>query len=131
MSLNILRMTFPEQLTLCPAWITILLRYILFSTSTDSPSAPLYLQKFFNNRFRPFSITEEKTKMAHAPAKCSFAGVADITCGSSRGKDNFFLLNKCVVQVKNHLRSSNFSRTKVTEYDLILARAGKFNRSHE
>ena len=69
--------------------------------------------------------------MAHAPAKCSFAGIADITCGSSRGKDNFFLLNKCVVQVKNHLRSGNLSHTKVTEYDLILARAGKFNRSHE
>ena len=50
---------------------------------------------------------------------------------SSRGKDNFFLLNKCVVQVKKHLRSCDLSRTKVTEYDLILARAGKFNRSHE
>ena len=70
--------------------------------------------------------------MAHAPVKCSFAGIANITCGSSRGKDNFFLLNKCVVQVKNHLRSYNLSRsTKVTEYDLILARAGNFNRSHE
>ena len=69
--------------------------------------------------------------MAHAPAKRSFAGIANITCGSSRGKDNFFLLNKCVVQVKNHLRSCSLSRTKVTEYDLILARAGKFNRSHE
>ena len=69
--------------------------------------------------------------MSHAPAECFFAGIANITCGSSRGKDNFFLLNKCVVQVKNHLRSCNLSRTKVTEYDLILARAGKFNRSHE
>ena len=36
-----------------------------------------------------------------------------------------------VVQVKNHLRSYNLSRTKVTEYDLILARTGKFNSSHE
>ena len=69
--------------------------------------------------------------MADAPAKCSFAGIANITCGSSRDKDSFFLLNKCVVQVKNHLRSCNLSRTKVTEYDLILARAGKFNRSYE
>ena len=72
--------------------------------------------------------------MAHVPAKCSFAGIADITCGSSRGKEFvvfFFPPNKCVVQVKNHLRSFNLSRTKVTEYDLILARAGKFNRSHE
>ena len=32
---------------------------------------------------------------------------------------------------KNHLRSCNLSRTKVTEYDVILARAGKFNLSHE
>ena len=69
--------------------------------------------------------------MARAPAKCSFAGIANITCGSSRSKDNFLLLNMCVVQVKNHLRSYNLSRTKVTEYDLILARTGKFNRSHE
>ena len=63
--------------------------------------------------------------MAHTPVKCSFARIANITCGSSRAKDNFFLLNKRVVQVKN------LSRTKVTEYDLILARAGKFSPSHE
>ena len=69
--------------------------------------------------------------MASAPAKCSFAGIANIACGSSRGKDKFFPLKKCVVEVKNHLRSCNLSRTKVTEYDLILARAGKFNLSHE
>ena len=69
--------------------------------------------------------------MAGAPAKCSFAGIANITCGSLRGKDEFFPLNKCVVKVKNHLRSCNLSRTKVTEYDVILARAGKFNLSHE
>ena len=57
--------------------------------------------------------------MARTPAKYSFARIANISCGSSRAKDNFFLLNKCVVQVKNHLRSCNLSRTKVTEYDLI------------
>ena len=57
-----------------------------------------------------------------------FARIANITCGSSRAKDNFFLLNECVVQVKNHLRSCNLSGTKVTEYDLILARAGKFHQ---
>ena len=73
----------------------------------------------------------QTTKMAGAPAKCSFAGIANITCGSSRGKDEFVPLNKCVVEVKNHLRMCNLSRTKVTEYDLILARAGKFNLSHE
>ena len=30
------------------------------------------------------------TKMTGAPAKCSFAGIANITCGPSRGKDEFF-----------------------------------------
>ena len=69
--------------------------------------------------------------MAGAPAKSSFAGRANITCGSSRDKDEFFPLKKYVIEVKNHLRSCNLSRTKVTEYDLILARAGKFNLSHE
>ena len=73
----------------------------------------------------------QTTKMASAPAKYSFAGIANMTCGSSRGKDEFFPLKKCVVEVKNHLISCNLSRTKVTEYDLILARAGKFNLSHE
>ena len=46
-------------------------------------------------------------------------------------KTNFFPQNKCVVEVNNHLRSCNLSRTKVTEYDLIWARAGKLNLSHE
>ena len=36
-----------------------------------------------------------------------------------------------VTNLRASLRSYNLSRTKVTEYDLILARAGKFNRSHE
>ena len=69
--------------------------------------------------------------MAGKPVKCSFAGIANITCGSSRGKDEFFRLNKCVVEVKSHLRSCNLSRTKVTKYEVIFARAGKFNLSHE
>ena len=69
--------------------------------------------------------------MAGAPAKCPFAGIANIPSGSCMVKTNFFPLNKCVVEVKNHLRSCNLSRTKVTEYDVILARAGKFNLSHE
>ena len=46
-------------------------------------------------------------------------------------KTIFFPLNKCVIQVKNPLRSCDLSPMKVTEYDLILARAGKFNHSHE
>ena len=46
-------------------------------------------------------------------------------------KTNFFPQNKCVFELRNHLRSCNLSRTKVTEYDLIGARAGKLNLSHE
>ena len=69
--------------------------------------------------------------MAAVPAKCSFAGRANITSGSSRNKYEFFPLKKCVVKVKKHLRSCNLLGTKVTEYDLILAMAGKFNLSHE
>ena len=46
-------------------------------------------------------------------------------------KTNFFPLKKCVVEVKNYLRSCSVLGAKVTEYDLILARAGKFNLSHE
>ena len=46
-------------------------------------------------------------------------------------KTNFFLLKKCVAKVKNHLRNCNLLDTKVTEYDIILARVGKFNLSHE
>ena len=69
--------------------------------------------------------------MAGAPAKRSFAGIENITCGFSRDKDEFFPQNNCVVEVKNHLRSCNLSRTKVTEYDTIWARAGKLNLSHE
>ena len=49
--------------------------------------------------------------MAHAPANCSFAGIANITCGSI--KTIFLLLNKCVVQAKNHLRSCNLRTYEV------------------
>ena len=46
-------------------------------------------------------------------------------------KTNLFHLIRALLQVKKHLRSCNLSRTNVTEYDLILARAEKFNLSHE
>ena len=42
----------------------------------------------------------QTTKMAGAPAKCSFAGIANITCGSLRGKDESVPLNTCVVASK-------------------------------
>ena len=73
----------------------------------------------------------QTTKMAGLPAKCSFAVRVNITSSSYRDKDEFFPLNKCVVKVKEHLRSCNLLGTNVTEYDLILAMAGKFNLSHE
>ena len=39
--------------------------------------------------------------MAGAPAKRSFAGIENITCGSSRGKDEFFFpQNKCEHQTQ-------------------------------
>ena len=48
-------------------------------------------------------------------------------------KTIFFSQNKCVVEVKLKPSkiSCNLSGTKVTEYDLIWARAGKLNLSHE
>ena len=70
--------------------------------------------------------------MAGAPAKRSFAGIENTTCGSSRGKDEFFFHKvSALSEVKHDLRSCNLSRTKVTEYDIIWARAGKLNLSHE
>ena len=57
--------------------------------------------------------------MTGEPALCSFAGTGKIVCGPSRGKHEFFHLKECVADVKNHLRSCNLSRAKVTEYELI------------
>ena len=34
---------------------------------------------------------------------------------------------ECVANVRNHLPSCQLSREKVTEYELILTRVGKFN----
>ena len=36
-------------------------------------------------------------------------------------------LTECVADVRNHLTSRHLSREKVTEYELILAKVGKFN----
>ena len=50
---------------------------------TDSSSAPLYLQKFFNNRFRPFFnycgnfSHSSKRSIAHWPSKLQFTLLAD------------------------------------------------------
>ena len=63
--------------------------------------------------------------------KCSFFGIGKIECGESRGKEEFVLLSECNSDVSNHLRSCHLSRAKVTEYELILARAGIFNQPLE
>ena len=40
-------------------------------------------------------------------------------------------LIECVYDVSYHLKSCYLSRVKVTEYELILARAGNFHPSHD
>ena len=40
-------------------------------------------------------------------------------------------LIECVYDVTYHLKSCHLSRVKVTEYELILARAGNFHPSHD
>ena len=51
----------------------------------------------------------------------------NIICLESRGKEDVIPLAECVAEVRNHLKSCDLSRTKVTEHELILARVGKFN----
>ena len=68
--------------------------------------------------------------MASAPTRpsaCSFFGNGKINCGESRGKEQVIPLTECVSDVRNHLKSCHLSRAKVMEYELILARVGKFN----
>ena len=55
-------------------------RYILFSTSTDSPSTPLYFQKFFNGTFLNYWGTvshSSKRPIAHWPPKSQFTLLAN------------------------------------------------------
>ena len=68
--------------------------------------------------------------MASAPTRpivCSFFGSGKITCGESRGKKESVPLIQCIANITNHLKSCHLSRAKVAEYELILARTGKFN----
>ena len=64
-------------------------------------------------------------------SKCSFFGVGKIECGESRGKEQVVLLKECNSDISNHLRSCHLSRAKVTDYGLILARAGIFDPPEE
>ena len=149
-----------SQLTLCLAEITNLERTTVYSVFHKHwiPLPPFSLHKVINNRVRPFSITEELSVTVqsgpqlfatHWPPKSQFTLLVNNQNGSwtceaflcrdrkyyvwflTRWRQIFFPQNKCVVEVKNHLRSCNLSRTKVTEYYLIWARAGKLNLSHE
>ena len=61
----------------------------------------------------------------------SFLGNGKITCGESRGKVEVISLIECVDYVIYHLKSCHISRVKVAEYELILARAGNFQPSHD
>ena len=63
------------------------------------------------------------------PIACSFYGNGKITCGESRGKVDVISLIECVDDVTYHLKSCHLSRVKVTEYELILARAGNSHPS--
>ena len=52
---------------------------------------------------------------------CSLSGLGQFSCGESRGvTDN-------IRDIEMHLRSCHLSKLKITEYELILARAGHFN----
>ena len=62
---------------------------------------------------------------------CSFFGIGSISCGEARGVSEVWKLSDCQVDISNHLASCGLSRSKLTESELILARAGLFNLSSE
>jgi hypothetical protein len=47
-------------------------------------------------------------------------------CGVSRGISGLFCLSECNEGNQNHLASPHLSRSRLTERDVILARAGMF-----
>ena len=67
-------------------------------------------------------------KCSHFPKKwrgCAFWQYKG-SCGNSRGKTELVRLGDCNDPVVNHLTSCHLSREKMTEHELILARAGAF-----
>ena len=48
------------------------------------------------------------------------------SCGNSRGLSELFRLGDCNDSITSHLNSCHLSRENMTEYELILARAGVF-----
>ena len=60
---------------------------------------------------------------------CSLNGIAKSDCGASRGYEKSFPLNDCNEDVNAHPVSCHLSKERLTEKDLILARAGLFSLS--
>lgn len=71
--------------------------------------------------------------MSFAPVK-QMAPVcfhADNTCGDSRGKSSLSRLVDCKDDIRNHLANYRLSNVVLSEYEVILARAGKFELTEE
>ena len=62
---------------------------------------------------------------------CSFSGIQSILCGESRGVSEIVDLVDCKDDVSAHLSSCHLSKSELKEYDVVLARAGLFELSHE
>ena len=66
-----------------------------------------------------------------ASARCSFYGKGERECGESRESSQFIRLVQCTSDVSSHLLNFHLSRKKISEHELILARAGIFDLSEE
>lgn len=64
---------------------------------------------------------------------CSFHGRDTRKCGFSAlsGKDEVKLLGECADDMRNHLANCHLSRSDLSEYQVILARAGIFRWTEE
>ena len=60
---------------------------------------------------------------------CSLNGIAKSDCGASRGHEKSFPFKDCNENVNAHPVSCHLSKERLTEKDLILARAGLFSLS--
>ena len=58
---------------------------------------------------------------------CSLSGLGQFSCGESRGVTGNVSILECNRDIQTYLRSCHLSRLNITEYELILARAGQFN----
>ena len=58
---------------------------------------------------------------------CSFSVVLNTKCGPNRGDHDTMFLRECCSDISNHLRSCHLSREKMTEVEVVLARAWLFD----